>query len=309
MSVPLKGSVPTPVQTSSSAQSCAHEPLLNTDAATAVREAADDGYAAYTPANDAYGVPADCSSAGPPAKAQRMSWAAWLLLATAVWRLHSSTGRRTFCTHAHLIMWVLRLGLPHSPPLPLQSRSKALSNAAVQLTVKSSAGAVFASLHDVGAFTKSAWRMQLATVIMLPIAIWQYSRAPAGVANWQLSCLERFLHECRSPSAECHQDACLHTRLYPFLFLNCGHADALISWRKPAQTSTCSLCNARRREGNDAAQAMAAGGVWRAAGGAVGGVRVGSGPHQPGAHAAVPVGHPRAAGRLPLGGAAPNLSW
>lgn len=51
----------------------------------------------------------------------------------------------------------------------------------VQLTVKSSAGAVFASMPEVGAVTAAAWRMQLASAIMLPVAAWQYLRASSGV--------------------------------------------------------------------------------------------------------------------------------
>jgi hypothetical protein len=51
----------------------------------------------------------------------------------------------------------------------------------VQLTVKSSAGAVFASMPEVGAVTVAAWRMQLASALMLPVAAWQYLRASSGV--------------------------------------------------------------------------------------------------------------------------------
>ena len=52
----------------------------------------------------------------------------------------------------------------------------------LQLTVKSSAGAVFASMPEVGAVTAAAWRMQLASAIMLPVAVWQYLRASAGAS-------------------------------------------------------------------------------------------------------------------------------
>ena len=49
-----------------------------------------------------------------------------------------------------------------------------------QLCAKSSAGAVFEALHDVGPFTAAAWRMQVATLGMLPFAAFQYWRCGAG---------------------------------------------------------------------------------------------------------------------------------
>ena len=49
-----------------------------------------------------------------------------------------------------------------------------------QLCAKSSAGAVFEALHDVGPFTAAAWRMQVATLGMLPCAALQYWRCGAG---------------------------------------------------------------------------------------------------------------------------------
>ncbi len=95
----------------------------------------------------------------------KMSWAAWLLLAAAV-RCHTFDRKafKSSCTYEAVQLSSLTI----------------LSRAAAQLTVKSSAGAVFASLPEVGAITIAAWRMQLAAVIMLPVAIWQYRHASAG---------------------------------------------------------------------------------------------------------------------------------
>lgn len=109
-----------------------------------------------------HGDAAEVGEHNAPAK---MSWAAWLLLAAAV-RCHTFDRKafKSSCTYEAVQLSSLTI----------------LSRAAAQLTVKSSAGAVFASLPEVGAITIAAWRMQLAAVIMLPVAIWQYQHASAG---------------------------------------------------------------------------------------------------------------------------------
>jgi hypothetical protein len=64
---------------------------------------------------------------------------------------------------------------------------------------------------------------------------------------------------------------------------------------------------AHRRAADHAAKPMAAGTVRCPAGGTVGRLRLGGGPHQPRAHAAVPQRHAGAAGGLALGGPAAHL--
>lgn len=107
-----------------------------------------------------------------PAGKRRMSWFAWMLLTAAVRSL----------PNAHACKPNLMNAEPHATCLSMRL-TVALLMTTLQLTVKSSAGAVFASMPEVGAITVAAWRMQLASVIMLPVAVWQYHRAASGVQD------------------------------------------------------------------------------------------------------------------------------
>lgn len=207
----------------------------------------------------------DAAEVGEHNAPAKMSWAAWLLLAAAV-RCHTFDRKafKSSCTYEAVQLSSLTI----------------LSRAAAQLTVKSSAGAVFASLPEVGAITIAAWRMQLAAVIMLPVAIWQYRHASAGDPHVSFSV----------------NGHCCDARVTGPLFL----VRSSLSTKCSVLIQTLHVAS-RRCAADDAQQVLAAGGVGRIAGGAVVRLRMGGGPHQPVAHAAVPVSNADAAGRLALG--------
>ena len=147
------------------------EPLLNGTSGSQpgvapfdARATGGDILEGTTDASDELQSPA---AAAPP----RMSAWAWLLLAAAVRSSHHKTTAATCRSHFEEKATNYT---PASNVLNCLRRT-------LQLTVKSSAGAVFASVPEVGAITIAAWRMQLAATLMVPVAIWQLHRAPPGV--------------------------------------------------------------------------------------------------------------------------------
>lgn len=214
------------------------------------------------------GEPQDDAGAGDMAT---MPMAAWLLLAAAVRRRLAActSDDGCLCCYGACTCFLKQFRL--TVYVLLQS----------QLCAKSSAGAVFEALHDVGPFTAAAWRMQVATLGMLPFAVFQYWRCGSGVQAHPVRRLHRAC--CHDPTYQPCKPSCLSG-------LGVGSETCLRRWQtEGAQLWRPAAC------------------VRHPSRAAVGVLRLGDPAHEPIAHAAVPVSDARAVGSIHLAPAAANL--